>query len=339
MLLCRVVGRVHPTAGPRSSPAAGSTCSRPSTAGSPARAAATSPSTRSARRRASSCYGRAASAAPGRGPGRAAGRPRGRRRPRRPAGLPRRCRVILCRVLGSTVATRKDVKLEGTKLLVVAEADPDGAEREELHVAADAIGAGAGDLVLVTIGSAARLTRADPGPPSTRSWSASSIPRVDVGGSATPRRAVSPGARGGRVVASRRVEELGSTRLLLLQPLDEARAGRRPRAGRRRPAGARRCRATCLVRQRLGRRRCAAGAGAGGRRGRRPRRPHHGRGAVIAARVVANVAGSVSTRVRRTPAAGGAPVPPRRRARAEFLAVDAIGAGVGDDVLVSRPPG
>ena len=54
--------------------------------------------------------------------------------------------MILCRVLGSTVATRKDAKLEGTKLLVVAETDPDGAEREELHVAADAIGAGAGDL-------------------------------------------------------------------------------------------------------------------------------------------------------------------------------------------------
>ena len=66
---------------------------------------------------------------------------------------------------GSTVATRKDAKLEGTKLLVVAETDPDGAEREELHVAADAIGAGAGDLVLVTIGSAARLTAATRGLP------------------------------------------------------------------------------------------------------------------------------------------------------------------------------
>jgi microcompartment protein CcmK/EutM len=68
--------------------------------------------------------------------------------------------VILCRVLGSAVATRKDAKLEGTKLLVVVEAEPDGTEREELHVAADAIGAGAGDLVLITIGSAARLTAA-----------------------------------------------------------------------------------------------------------------------------------------------------------------------------------
>ena len=73
--------------------------------------------------------------------------------------------MILCRVLGSAVATRKDAKLEGTKLLVVAEADPEGGVREELHVAADAIGAGAGDLVLVTIGSAARLTAATRGRP------------------------------------------------------------------------------------------------------------------------------------------------------------------------------
>ena len=76
--------------------------------------------------------------APGRGPGRAC-RSTSRWSPsstaRRPAW---RCRMILCRVLGSTVATRKDAKLEGTKLLVVAEAEPDGAEREELHVAADA---------------------------------------------------------------------------------------------------------------------------------------------------------------------------------------------------------
>jgi len=68
--------------------------------------------------------------------------------------------VILCRVIGRAVATRKDAALEGAKLLVVAEADPDGGERADLHVVADVLGAGAGDLVLVTIGSGARLTAA-----------------------------------------------------------------------------------------------------------------------------------------------------------------------------------
>jgi ethanolamine utilization protein EutN len=66
--------------------------------------------------------------------------------------------VILCRVLGKAVASRKQAGLEGAKLLVAVEVDPDGSERRELHVVADTIGAGEGDLVLVVIGSAARLT-------------------------------------------------------------------------------------------------------------------------------------------------------------------------------------
>jgi ethanolamine utilization protein EutN len=66
--------------------------------------------------------------------------------------------VILCRVLGKAVSTRKDDRLTGAKLLIVAEADPDGTPRRDLHVCADVLGAGAGDLVLVTIGSAARMT-------------------------------------------------------------------------------------------------------------------------------------------------------------------------------------
>jgi ethanolamine utilization protein EutN len=68
--------------------------------------------------------------------------------------------VILCRVLGKAVATRKHEALQGVKLLVVAEVDPDGTERADLHVVADTIGSGEGDLVLVVIGSAARLTEA-----------------------------------------------------------------------------------------------------------------------------------------------------------------------------------
>lgn len=68
--------------------------------------------------------------------------------------------MILCRVIDSAVATRKDGRLDGAKLLTVCETDPDGRDRDELHVVADTLGAGIGDLVLVTIGSAARLTEA-----------------------------------------------------------------------------------------------------------------------------------------------------------------------------------
>jgi microcompartment protein CcmK/EutM len=73
--------------------------------------------------------------------------------------------VILCRVLGSAVASRKDPALLGAKLLIAVEAEPDGGEREDLHVLADTLGAGTGDLVLVVIGSGARLTAETRGQP------------------------------------------------------------------------------------------------------------------------------------------------------------------------------
>jgi microcompartment protein CcmK/EutM len=61
---------------------------------------------------------------------------------------------------------------------------------------------------------------------------------------------------------------------------------------------------------------------------------------VIAGRVVASVAGTA-----RHPAYAGRAllaVRPYRRGGAlgaTFLALDAVGAGIGDDVLVGRPPG
>jgi len=73
--------------------------------------------------------------------------------------------MILCRVLGHAVSSRKDERLEGAKLLVVVEVEPAGAERDELHVVADTLGAGEGDTVLVVIGSAARMTGPTRGQP------------------------------------------------------------------------------------------------------------------------------------------------------------------------------
>ena len=73
--------------------------------------------------------------------------------------------MILCRVLGHVVSSRKDPKLDGAKLLAVVEVEPGGAERDELHVVADTLGAGEGDTVLVVIGSAARMTGPTRGQP------------------------------------------------------------------------------------------------------------------------------------------------------------------------------
>lgn len=67
--------------------------------------------------------------------------------------------MILGRVCGTVVCTRKDESLVGLKLLVVEELTLDGAKPTGRHiVAADAVGAGASEKVLVVAGSSARLT-------------------------------------------------------------------------------------------------------------------------------------------------------------------------------------
>jgi len=66
--------------------------------------------------------------------------------------------MIIGRVIGRAVSTRKDEKLLGTKLLLVEEVDPQGAGSGDMAVVADHLGAGPGDVVLVAQGSAARFT-------------------------------------------------------------------------------------------------------------------------------------------------------------------------------------
>ncbi len=61
-------------------------------------------------------------------------------------------------VVGSTVATIKDDKVAGRKLLIVQEADVTGAATGRPYVAVDTVDAGTGDLVLVATGSSARQT-------------------------------------------------------------------------------------------------------------------------------------------------------------------------------------
>ena len=65
--------------------------------------------------------------------------------------------MILCRVIGNVWATRKEENLVGNKFLIVQTERPDGIRESEIFVAVDRIGAGVGDLVLVTRGSSARI--------------------------------------------------------------------------------------------------------------------------------------------------------------------------------------
>lgn len=62
----------------------------------------------------------------------------------------------IARVTGTVTATVKEPSLAGTKLLVVDIEGSDALQRS--LVAADTCGAGVGDLVLLTTGSAARLS-------------------------------------------------------------------------------------------------------------------------------------------------------------------------------------
>ena len=66
--------------------------------------------------------------------------------------------MTLGKVTGTVVATRKDKKLVGGKLLIVQDVDLDGNILEKYSVAVDAVGAGVGELVLTASGSSARIT-------------------------------------------------------------------------------------------------------------------------------------------------------------------------------------
>lgn len=65
--------------------------------------------------------------------------------------------MILGRVVGTVVATRKDERLTGAKLLVVRSVDPHGRDEAGYLVAVDTVDAGARDRVLVVTGSSARM--------------------------------------------------------------------------------------------------------------------------------------------------------------------------------------
>ncbi len=64
----------------------------------------------------------------------------------------------LAKVVGSVVATRKEESLSGLKLLLVRPVDEEGRDRSTVLVAADAVGAGPGEVVLIAAGSSARQT-------------------------------------------------------------------------------------------------------------------------------------------------------------------------------------
>lgn len=66
--------------------------------------------------------------------------------------------MLLAQVLGTVVSTRKDPGLVSLKLLLTRELDGSFKPTGNYVVAADAVGAGADEVVLLAQGSSARMT-------------------------------------------------------------------------------------------------------------------------------------------------------------------------------------
>ena len=74
--------------------------------------------------------------------------------------------MIIAKVTGTVVSTNKSEKLSGLKMLIVQPVDiKTMKEKGDLTVAIDAVGAGAGEIVMLVGGSSSRQTSVTDGKP------------------------------------------------------------------------------------------------------------------------------------------------------------------------------
>lgn len=66
--------------------------------------------------------------------------------------------MLLAKVIGTVVSSRKDPGISGFKLLLLQNIDPETRKPGGFVVAADAVGAGVDEIVLYATGSSARQT-------------------------------------------------------------------------------------------------------------------------------------------------------------------------------------
>jgi ethanolamine utilization protein EutN len=67
--------------------------------------------------------------------------------------------MIVAKVVGNIWATRKEESLSGMKLMIVQALDAVTKETRQSFVAVDQVGAGIGEMVIVSTGSSARLAK------------------------------------------------------------------------------------------------------------------------------------------------------------------------------------
>jgi microcompartment protein CcmK/EutM len=66
--------------------------------------------------------------------------------------------MTLAKVVGTVVSTRKEESMDGLKFLILQQINLNGDTKDGFVVAADAVGAGLGEIVLYATGSSARQT-------------------------------------------------------------------------------------------------------------------------------------------------------------------------------------
>jgi microcompartment protein CcmK/EutM len=78
--------------------------------------------------------------------------------------------MLLARVTGTVVSTRKEPKIEGIRFMMLEKLDPATMKgKKDFVVAMDTVGAGMGEVVFYVAGSSARMTAVTEGKPSDAS--------------------------------------------------------------------------------------------------------------------------------------------------------------------------
>jgi ethanolamine utilization protein EutN len=87
----------------------------------------------------------------------------------------------VARVVGTVVATHKNAKLEGAKLLLVQPLDPAGADKGPTVIAIDSVDAGIGDRVLLVQDGKAAIQALGRGVAAVDAAVVGVVDEVDVG--------------------------------------------------------------------------------------------------------------------------------------------------------------
>ena len=90
--------------------------------------------------------------------------------------------MILARVVGTVVSTRKEPKIEGIKFLLLEKINPTNMlGKGDYLVAMDSVGAGLGEVVFFVAGSSSRMTTTTEGKPSDATI-ISIVDSIDING-------------------------------------------------------------------------------------------------------------------------------------------------------------